>query len=163
MAENTLILKEKKPFTYQISAFTLLAFGILFIVSGFSYFLGILLCLISIIFMIKSTEIDFNKKTYRNIKIIGNFIFGEWLKLPEIKYILLFRANMTQKLGSERYVKTEISEKYILIKLMYENNRRLTVYKTQNFEDALNKAKIISENLKLKIYDATSKNKNRLN
>ncbi len=165
MIEKSVILKEKKPFTYQISAFTLLIFGILFIFSGFSYFLGVLLCLISAFFiiMIRGTEIDFNKKRYRKIKIFGKFVSGKWLNLPEIKYISLFRAIMTQELKSVRTVKTEISEKYILINLIHENNKRLTVYKTQNFEDALNKAKLISKNFKIKIYDATSKDKKWLN
>jgi len=162
MTEETLILKEKKPFTYQISAFSLLGFGFLFIISGFSLILGIVLILISIFFiiMVKGTELDFAEKKYREVKIFGNSVTGKWLDLPEIKYILLFRAIMTQQLnnpgrGSNNI--TEISEYYILIKLIYSNQKKLTIYKTKNYDDALNTAKLIAQKLNLKIYDAISK------
>jgi hypothetical protein len=162
MSERTLILKEKKPFTYQFSAFTLLLFGIIFILNGFSVLLGTLLSLIAIFFLImtRGTEIDFDKRTCRKVKIFGNIIIGNRVNLPEITYISLFRTIMGQKLNNPgRGIYTEISEHYIVINLIHGNNKRITVYKSKDFNDALSKAKLIAEKLDLKIYDATSVNR----
>ncbi|MCD6556092.1 MAG: hypothetical protein J7K64_02750 [Bacteroidales bacterium] len=167
MTGKSVILKEKKPFTYQISAFTLLFFGFFFILSGFSLILGVLLSLASVFFiiMVRGTEIDFDKKKYRKVKILGSFVTGTWTDLPEIKYIQLFKGIMAQELSSPGRISSsmKISEHYILIKLIHGNNKRLTIYKTKNFDDALNKAKLISEQLNLRIYNATSRNKTWLN
>ena len=167
MSGKSVIFKEKKLFTYQISAFTLSAFGLLFILSDFSLILGIVIILISLFFIIteRGTEIDFTGKRYRKVTVFGNFVTGKWLDLPEIKYIQLFRGIMVQELSNPGRADntTKITEHYILIKLIHGNNKRLTIYKTKNFDDALNKAKLISEKLNLRIYNATSRNKTWLN
>lgn len=153
----TFVFRYKKSFAYKISATLMLIYSIYLI--QVYLFGGIILTIGSFLFIshVSGVELDLKQKKYRNVKIVGNQSFGGWQDLPEIKYISVFRTVIASSVMGRSGAIVTSREKTILINLVHGKNQRLRVYKTENLEDAFEKAKYFSEKLNVRIFDATLK------
>ncbi len=153
----TFVFRYKKSFAYKISATLMLVYSI-YLIQAY-LFGGIILTIGSLLFIsnVSGIELDLKQNKFRNVKIIGNHSFGSWQDLPEIKYISVFRTIIASSVMGRSGATVTSREKTILINFVYGKNQRLRVYKTENVEDAFEKAKYFSEKLNLRIFDATLK------
>ena len=153
----TFVFRYKKSFAYKISSTLMLLYSI-YLLQAY-LFGGIILTIGSLLFIahVKGIELDLTNKKYRTVKIIGNQSFGRWQDLPQIKYISVFRTIIASSVMGRSGATVTNREKTILINLVHGKNQRLRVYKTENTDDAFEKAKYFSEKLNVRIFDATAK------
>jgi|GEM_PF-5367594 len=110
------------------------------------------------IFSKKGIEIDLHLKMYREPFIFFNTKLGNWEDLPDLAYISIFGAVKGQNMtfvavqGSVRYSEMEVN-------LIYNKNRRLNIFLTEDYNKALEVAKLFSRELRLEILDASTKEK----
>ena len=118
-------------------------------------FLGLIFCVVSILFFIKEgTEVELNKQQYRAFTDVLGIRFGQWEDLPEIDYISVFIA--TERAIIRDFVhETEIKNDVIVLNLFYNGNHRIKAYNTKDKKDAFAVAKQIADILKIDILDAT--------
>lgn len=104
----------------------------------------------------KTLTISFSLLRYRYAFTILNYRLGNWEPLPAFESISIFSARKTQEMaagsqmGAASYSELEVN-------LVYNKNRRLTVYTTKDFNKALHIAEEFAEKFKLRIYDATQR------
>ncbi len=157
MDETRFVSKTKKSIFYQI-AFTLVLLYAIFWMQVF--FFGRIALGMGALLLIGYTDgfdIDFKGKKYRKTKYLGPMAFGKWIDLPEVKYISVFRVIITSGVRGLSNTRVSSQEKVIVINLIYDKNKRLRVYKTEDKNDAFEKAGLISKGLGLRIYDATER------
>ena len=133
----------------------LAAFSVLFSNLFFSaIFLVIGLNLLST----EGSEIDIENNSYRSIKSLFGIHFGKWQTCPEFEYVSVFgmKENQTVRVVTAQ---ATVQSKVIFINLFYAGNRHITVYKTQDKEDAFNVAKKFSSIFNIDILDATEHEK----
>jgi hypothetical protein len=155
--ENQLIYLEKANIYKHIFGYVLVFIGFALIVQ-FLFLYSILIIGIGIKLIFR-TGIEFNldNKKYRTLISLFGIEFGFWKNLPTIDYISVFKTTENKKYGG--FTASTVSHNEI-IKLIffYQTNKKIEIYKTENIDDALKKAKFIAELLNLKIYDATTTN-----
>lgn len=160
-SKDTLLLtyKNKKSLMFRIIAGLIMLWSLMWI----NNFLigGSILNLCCLIYIANSNgiELDLTNRKYRDVNWIGSYGIGQWSELPEIKYISVFKALMSQSLQGRSGTTVTQKNSVIQINLIHGKNKRLKVYQTEDKEEAFFKAKIISEALNLRIYDATSKDR----
>lgn len=138
------------------------AFGYLLIVGGVYSLItlniiGLLFIAIGIIPVFTKNNIAFNFSSHTYKEYISFFLYKSdtWKNIPECDYISVFSAVESQQLNANSQ-STTIRNRIIIINLIYNNNQRLTVYKTDNKEKAFEIAQLFSNKLNLDIYDATT-------
>ncbi len=156
MENDIYIFKQKTTFRYRLYVGMVMVFGLFMI--NFFVIGGVMLSFGSLFFLFLSDgfEIDFKKLAYRNSRMLGKLSIGTWEKLPEIKYISVFKTTLSSGVVGRSNVRIAMREKTILISFVYGRNKRLMVYRTSEIEDAFEKARYFSEKLNLKIYDAAT-------
>ena len=151
------VFKFKKNLRMKIASFLMLTIAILW----FQTFLfgSIVLGFGSILFFVhqKGIELDFGNNKYRTGYYIGGYGFGNWLELPEIKYISVFKTTLVSAVRGLSNTKISSKEKVILVNLIHGRNGRITIFKTQDREEAFSHAEFIAHKMNLKIYDATER------
>jgi hypothetical protein len=155
MEDVKFVIKNKKSISFIIVSTLVTVFAILwfqtFLFGGIAVGFGLL-----IIGYTDGFEINFKNRKYRNTQFIGPVAFGTWNDLPEISYISVFRTVIASSVRGLSNTKISSKEKVVIINLIYGKNKRLRVYKTEDIEDAFKKAQLLSRELDLRIYDATS-------
>jgi hypothetical protein len=144
--------KSTSPFL-QVFGIGFFLVGVIAILTG--NLLGIIFCVVSILFFIKSgTELALHTRQYRTFSELFGFRFGPWKALPEIDYVSVFKA--TETIIVRDLVKdTKLKNDVIVLNLFYNGNHRIKAYTTISKEDAFKVAKQIAEILKIDILDAT--------
>ena len=163
MNNNIFTIKYNKSLMLRMFSFVVI---VLSIASVLYVSIGCILFVLTALFFIAQNpgfQIDFENKKYRNTNMIGDHSFGNWQKLPGIKYITVFKTVITGRVYGMGATSTRTKEEVILVNFVYSKNKRLTAYKTNNIEDAFEKAVLFSKKLNLKIFDATSKDKKWIN
>lgn len=102
-------------------------------------------------------EIDFKNNKYRLINSFGLLSFGEWITLPPIDYVSIFRVNLVSAAYGRSGAKVTQKQNVIQVNLITPKNKRLRIYETKEPEQAFKFANEIANSLELKIYDATNK------
>ena len=150
------INKQKRSVTYTI-VFTLVALVGIMWMQNF-LFGGVSLTGAALFFIVrtKGTELDFKNYRYRDGGFIGNVCFGQWKKLPEIKYISVFKVTMASSVAGLSNTKVHNRQETIKVNLIHGRNKRLTVFQTYDTKEAFSAARTIAQELDLRIYDATS-------
>jgi hypothetical protein len=157
--ENAIfIFKENKSIPYKIVSTLIFLWGILWL--QYTLFGGIVLGLGSLFFFAysKGVEINFEQHKFRKAKFLGNIPYGEWEEIPEIKYVSVFKVISSQSIIGIAGGRVTSREKITQINLIYGSNKRINVYKTDDTNDAFEKALFIAQHLNVKLFDATSRN-----
>lgn len=120
--------------------------------------IGLILLMISLLFLFAKNKFTFSFSLMRykeGMSIFGNH-FGKWKSFPNFEYISMFTASKRQELSVQSQMSsTKITE--IDVNLIYNANRRLTVFSNNDYQEAYSVAKLFSDKLSLKIYDATNR------
>lgn len=101
--------------------------------------------------------VDLKNKRYKTARIIGNFGFSKWKHFPDFKYISVFNTLVVTRSCSISGIYVSIKKKVIKVNLIYDKNKKLTVYQDYDIDSVYKKAKYFAKELELKIYDATNK------
>ncbi len=137
--------------------------GVVFIVAGIALclklnLLGPVVLFLGLVAVLakKVLTVSFSLCRYRYSMAIVNFRFGKWIIMPAFESISIFSAKKRQDMfvGSQS---TTATYSEIEVNLIYHNNRRLTVYETQDYNSALGIARQFADKLTLRIYDATKR------
>jgi hypothetical protein len=123
-----------------------------------SYVSFLILTLLAVVIFIakKGITISPSLQQYRYFFGLLKFKFGNWQTLPEFESISIFRARKSQT----NTIATQSSTAYfseIEVNLIYNTSRKLTVYITNNYDVAIEKARFFEGLFKLSIYDATER------
>jgi hypothetical protein len=157
METHTFTFKRKKSKTYTVVASLMLLWGIYWL----QYFLfgGIVLSIGSLFFIstVDGIQLDLNERKYRKTRFIGDNGLSGWKDLPDVKYLSVFRAIITQTVRGRSGTGVTSKEKVVQINLIHGQQERLKVYQSEDIDEAFEKAKFIAEKLDLKIYDATTR------
>jgi len=159
--QETLVLtyKHKKSLIFRIIAGLVLLWCLIWLKT---FFLGgslIGLCCLVYIANTSGIELDLKNKRYRDVNWIGSVGIGNWNELPEVKYVSVFTAIMASSLQGRSGTSITQKDSVIQVNLIHGRSGRLKVYQTEDKAEAFEKAKIISEALDLRIYDATTKDR----
>lgn len=104
----------------------------------------------------EGSQIDLDRKTYRNIWSIFAIHFGKWEPLPDYEYISLFKGKQKQRVNGAG-AGTTLTDQVYLINLFYQRNKHTTFYRSFDKDDALKVAKHFRMALGLDILDATER------
>lgn len=123
-----------------------------------SYVSFLILTLIAVVIFIakKGITISPSLQQYRYFFGLLKFRFGKWQTLPEFESISIFRARKSQT----STIASQSSTAYfseIEVNLIYNTSRKLTVYITDKYDAALEKARYFESLFKLPIFDATER------
>ena len=105
----------------------------------------------------EGSEIDLTSKQYRMVTSIMGVTLGSWESLQKAEYISVFSTSETI---TWRYITAETTNAFPIIDLniFFENNKKVTVYKTKTLKDAYDVALHIADTLDIDILDATEAN-----
>lgn len=135
----------------------ILGLGLLFFGSGI--FIGPFFILGGLNFLsTQGAEIDLLNNKYRSVNSIFEYNFGKWKPCPEFEYISVFKTKQKQKVSAVT-ASTTITTEVILVNLFYNRNKHITVYSTNNKEEAFKIAEKFNAELNIDILDATEKEK----
>lgn len=130
----------------------------------FSFYIGLLL-LFPTYFLItrRCIIVDFENLQYKNARIFNSYSNGLWKPLPKIEYISIFKATVVSKTYSITYRYIEHKQKIIKINLVYNTNKKLTIFETLEEPESLKLALEISNKINVPILNALSKDRVWLN
>lgn len=100
-------------------------------------------------------EVDFKNRRYREITAFGGVGFGDWIPLPELKCVSVFKTNLVSTTYSRSNASVTTREPIIQVNLATAQNNRIRLYETENMDEAYPFAKELAGNLGLKVWDAT--------
>tara|TARA_R110000751_G_scaffold255462_6_gene354989 strand:- start:534 stop:1061 length:528 start_codon:yes stop_codon:yes gene_type:complete len=103
------------------------------------------------------SEIDLESKTYRKTGSILGYSIGKWQSLENPEYVSVF--NTTENI-TVRVITAETTNSFpiIVVNIFYDRNKKITVHKTEDIENAFNAASHIADALSIDLLDATVKN-----
>lgn len=144
------------PPQFKIVAIFLLIAGLVLCVE--LNFIGLILLVLSTIALIakKQLTISFSLSKQKNGMTFFGRQFGQWEPLPSFESISIFSAKKSQDMAVDSQFAT-VTFTEIEVNLVYNKNRRLTVFTTKDFNKALNIAQLFADKLALRIYDATQR------
>lgn len=119
--------------------------------------LPLIIIFLALYFIRFGFEFDVENQRYREVIFVFNMRYGKWNDIINPKHIIIFRANVVTGFLGRGGARISTTDKVIFVKLIYENNRSLDVYRTEDISIALDKAKYISEKLNLEIVDGNQK------
>jgi hypothetical protein len=138
-------------------------FGVICILIGVaicisSYFGGLIFLGLGLVLLLSKKELSlsFSLSKYKHSLRLFNFRSGTWETLPEFESISIFSAKKSQAMSVGPQTQTATFTE-IEVNLVYKRSRRLTVYTTSNYDEALNTARVFASKFSLDIYDATSR------
>lgn len=156
MSENyKYIYKRDKPFLFKLIGIIVALFAILRLRNSpvFSFLLAI--GSTSIFVYQTGIEIDFKNKKYRYITTFGPQIFGQWLDLPKMEYISVFKTNIISSATGMSNTSITHTDEVIQVNLVVSNNKTLRMLELKDIKEAFDFAKHYAKELELSIYDAT--------
>ena len=149
------LYENNRPIIFTILANLILAFSIITLLN--TPFFSLILGIGTSGFLLRKCgiELSFTVNKYRYITSYGPQLFGEWLPLPELNYVSVFKQKMSGKLYGQSG--NAINQEFYLIevKLVTKSNQTHVVLVSREVEEALNFAHQLSEKLGIRIWDAT--------
>lgn len=101
--------------------------------------------------------IDLANKQIKRDRIFKGRALSAWKPLPAISYISIFNPTLTCTANSISGRSVVMRQKTIMVNLIYQRNKKITVCQTFSIFDALQVARLFSEALNVRIYDATTR------
>jgi hypothetical protein len=119
-------------------------------------FIGLLLTILGLAAVASRAGIQINLETrqYRDYFDLFKTKLGSWHSLPEIEYISVFGATVSQNISS-RVSGTTLVDKSIEVNIVGTNREKIFVQDYDSEADALKLAKQLAESLGAKIYLAS--------
>lgn len=102
-------------------------------------------------------ELNFAERTFRLITAFGQQGFGNWEPLPPIKCVSIFKTQLVSSTYGRSNASVTTRQDVIQVNLATEQNKRIRLFETDNFEEALLFATEVSQKLNLMIWDATTR------
>lgn len=103
-------------------------------------------------------EVDIVNKRMRMVtKFIKWTTWGGWKKLPELKYISVFKTLVSRTYSGRYGNQATDSYNVIQINLITSKNKKIKLYQSVDEDEAFKIAKQCAQELGLDIWDATSK------
>ena len=156
---NKIIFKQRKPLKPKVFGIVLL--GLVFYIAFFhSEFSVKSLILLIISFCILSYSytyvIEEGFKNYKYLSVFGIKLPNENLKLDFPDYISVFPISLKQKndWSTVSALGTSVKHDEIAIKVFSKHNN-FTLFITRDYQEAINKAKLLSEMLNIRLVDKT--------
>lgn len=153
------LYKREKPMQLNIIGYILLGFSLLSFQESIIISIVIILVATAILLYNIGIEIDFEDKKYRLFTTFNLVKFGEWLPLPDIKYISVFRTNIVRTDTSRAGKTLTTSNEVFQINFITINNQRILIFEDLNDKKSFQVAENIARNLRLKIWNATERDK----
>jgi hypothetical protein len=103
------------------------------------------------------TYLDVENKTYKlQESLFGVFKWGNFLPLPAVDYVLIFRQLFAkcETCTAEEFENSRFS--YYQVSIVHHKTRRIVVHETRNREEAFSMAKKIAILLKQPLLDAAT-------
>lgn len=101
-------------------------------------------------------ELNYENKTYRQVKSLFGITLGKWQPIPDIEYISVFKTTETTTVWAAS-ASANVSSSVVKVNLFYNTNQKIEVYDSKNLDDAFSKAKQIATVLNVDILDATTR------
>lgn len=151
-----MIFNQKKNIKEYIFGSLFMLAGLLVMLGSETFFYGILVMLVGIIFIGFNIKYEITK-TYNNKKHISLFnipLFKIKLDFPFPDYVSLFATQFTQsnEYGAVSAIGHDSKFKEVVIRL-FKHNKHLTVYRTTNYQEALNNANFLKDMLNIELYN----------
>ncbi len=102
-------------------------------------------------------EVSMKDRKYRLINSFGPLVVGDWGDLPPLKCVSVFKTNLVSNTYSRTGMAVTNREAVIQVNLATESNQRIRLYDANKVDDAFEFATDLSRELKLKIWDATTR------
>ncbi|MDH7446325.1 hypothetical protein QBK95_11850 [Aquimarina sp. 2201CG14-23] len=103
-----------------------------------------------------SYKIDKSFNNYKLFSVFGLVLFRTRLEIDFPDYISVFSGSFSAKNEWSTVSALGIKERHEKIVIrFFTNNKNVTLYKTDNYDMALQKAKTLSKLLNVELYDAT--------
>jgi hypothetical protein len=100
-------------------------------------------------------QINLKERKYRMVSIFGSQMFGKWEELPELDYVSLFKTNITFSTSSLTTASISQTDTYIQVNLITTKKKKIKAFESKVADEALAKAKQLSKELDLEIWNAT--------
>ncbi|WP_299259159.1 hypothetical protein [uncultured Aquimarina sp.] len=154
-----LFFKQQKPLKIKILGiliFVLVGYLLLIGNSSLSQVLILLTIGVLLLGYSISYEVRVSFEVYRHLRFFNSTVYKVKKDLVFPEYISVFSALFTQdnEWGSVSALGTKEKHGSFVIRLFSENNK-FTLFKTNNYETALLRAKELGELIDVEIYDAT--------
>ena len=154
---NTILYLKDIPVFKKILGFAITFLGIL--VFFMNIIFGLIFLVIGInILMTEGSEINLQNKHYRSLKSLFGIHFGKWKPTPEFEYVSVFKTKENQTIRVIT-AETTLQNDVIVLNLFYNRNKHITIYKTQDKNDAFRVAEKLSAYFNIEILDATTSEK----
>lgn len=146
----------KVPVWKKIAGITAVLIGLYGIIIQLDFILLVPLVLGLVLLKTDGSEINLESRTYRKTTSFLGVKFGAWKTLNNPEYISVF--NTTEDV-TIRALSAETTNTFpiIVLNIFYEKNKKITVYKTKNINDAFDVASHIADALLIDLLDATTK------
>jgi|GEM_PF-1301147 len=121
-------------------------FGVIMVVVGFgllAYQTGI--------------EVDFAQRRYRMVTIFGPQRFGDWLPLPEMTCVSVFRTTIVSSTYGRSSASVTQRDQVTQVNLATVDNRRIRLLEVEDSTEAFAFAQLVATKTGLRIWDATGK------
>ena len=153
---DQMIFKQKKNIKEYIFGSIFILFGLLAMLSSETLFYGFLVMLIGIIFIGFNIKYEITN-TFNNRKHISVFsipLFKTKLVFPYPDYVSIFATQFRQsnEYGAVSAIGHDSKFKEIVIRL-FKHNKHLTVFRTTNYQEALNNANFLKDMLEIELYN----------
>jgi hypothetical protein len=103
------------------------------------------------------TVIDFANRTYKIQEgLFGIFKWGQFKKLPDINYVLVFTTFYAKCEACAMDEGFDNPNSWYQVSLVHHKNRRIIVHETKNSNDAFEMAKKLAVELKARIRDSAT-------
>ena len=162
-----MIKLENKKENNKFSLFILLiGGGVMFIDSVLARIGGLVVILLGLItiYAKNGMMLDFEKKQYRKYMRLAWIYMGNWMALPEIKYVAIIRMRVSElkfSASTAGFSQDESGYQHIYhINLIFDNSvqRYLTIYSGE-LGDAMGHAKEIALLIESELYDCSTSQK----
>lgn len=101
---------------------------------------------------------EFDKKT-KKYRLLHNYFFitiGKWKSFENFEYISVFSTTERFNIGTF-FNHASLSTKVIKLNVFYDSNKKVTVYKTKDLDEAYKISKQIANFLNIGLFDASDK------
>lgn len=155
---NIISYTKEIPFVKRFFGFSFALLALIMLVTTGSLFTLILLAIGLGLNSSERADLNLTDKTIRNFKTLFGIKFGKWESMPNFEYVSVFKTKENQTIRVVSAETTQTSD-VILVNLFYERNKHITLFKTDNKNEAFKVAKHINEAIDIPVLDATEKEK----
>jgi len=160
---KSILLNQEKTIKQNLFAGVFVLFSVLLFVNNESFFLIILFILIGLFFLGFNMKIKIEnpfKNSERQFCVFNFKVFSLKIDFPYPDYISVFSTTLkgSNELGTVSSLGRSSSHDKVVLKL-FKDNRNISIYTTESYDDALNKANFLKDILDIEIYNPITDDK----